>query len=59
MGFWQKYGVSNSSWRRMICAPCAAARRTSFSALAMLADRSQEQAIWVAATVTMRDMATS
>src|SRR5690606_36924145 len=37
-------------------APLAAAWRTSFSALAILAARSQEQAIWVAATVTMRDM---
>ncbi|MFD2406847.1 hypothetical protein ACFSVK_15765 [Azorhizophilus paspali] len=43
----------------MTCAPLAAASRTSRSALAMLAARSQEQAIWVAATVTMRDMATS
>ncbi len=59
LGFWQKYGVSNSSWIRMICAPLAAASRTSLSALAMLAWRSQEQAIWVAATVTTRDMETS
>ncbi|MOA53351.1 hypothetical protein D3C78_1768010 [compost metagenome] len=56
MGFWQKYGVSNSSWIRMICAPSAAAWRTSFSALAIFAALSQEQAIWVAATVTIRDM---
>ncbi|GAD61007.1 hypothetical protein PA6_003_01360 [Aquipseudomonas alcaligenes NBRC 14159] len=40
----------------MICAPWAAAARTSFSALAILAALSQEQAIWVAATVTIRDM---
>ena len=31
----QKYGVSNSSWIRMICAPCFAASRTSRSAVAM------------------------
>ncbi|MFF6514635.1 hypothetical protein ACET47_27205 [Pseudomonas aeruginosa] len=40
----------------MICAPLAAAWRTSFSARAMFAGRSQEQAIWVAATVTLRVM---
>src|SRR5476649_1077083 len=55
-GFWQKYGASNSSWIRMICAPLAAASRTSLSAVSRLASRSQEQAIWVAATVTIRLM---
>src|SRR5690554_695244 len=43
----------------MICAPCAAAWRTSCSALAILAWRSQLQLIWVAATVTRRGMAFS
>ena len=50
----QKYGVSNNSGSRMICAPRAAASRTSFSALAMLPARSQSQRICVAATVTWR-----
>src|SRR5690554_1361177 len=43
----------------MICAPCAAAWRTSCSALAILAWRSQLLLIWVAATVTRRGMAFS
>ena len=50
----QKYGVSNNSWIRMICAPCFAAWRTSFSALAMFASTSQPQANCVAATTTSR-----
>src|ERR1700682_1316673 len=50
----QKYGVSNSSGRRMTCAPRAAAWRTSCSALAMLSSVSQSHAIWMAATVTGR-----
>src|SRR5277367_4369613 len=49
----QKYGVSNNSWIRITWAPRAAASRISFSARAMFASRSQLQAIWVAATVTM------
>src|ERR1700719_3514379 len=50
----QKYGVSNSSGRRMTCAPRAAAWRTSCSALAILSPMSQSHAIWMAATVTGR-----
>ena len=49
----QKYGVSNSSCSRITFAPLAAASRTSFSARATLASRSQLQAICVAATVTV------
>src|SRR5690606_7665342 len=59
LGFWQKYGVSNSSWIRITWAPLAAASRTSVSALAMFAWQSQEHAIWVAATVTVRVMTAS
>src|SRR5690606_26037506 len=43
----------------MIWAPWRAASRTSCSAQAMFAWRSQEQAIWVAATVTIRLMTLS
>jgi len=50
----QKYGVSNNSWIRMICAPCCAAWRTSRSAVAMLASISQPHANCIAATVTSR-----
>src|SRR5689334_10906961 len=50
----QKYGVSNSSWSRMICAPWSAALRARRSARAMLASTSHSHAIWVAATVTRR-----
>src|SRR5450432_2187534 len=50
----QKYGVSNSSGSRMICAPRPAASRTSASPRAMLAAASQPQDIWMAATVTGR-----
>src|SRR5689334_3528985 len=50
----QKYGVSNSSWSRMICVPWSAALRARRSARAMLASTSHSHAIWVAATVTRR-----
>jgi hypothetical protein len=50
----QKYGVSNNSWIRMICAPRFAASRTSRSAVAMLRSTSQLQANCMAATVTSR-----
>ena len=52
----QKYGVSNSSWMRMICAPRFAASRTSRSAVAMLRSMSQPQANCMAATVTLRSV---
>src|SRR5262245_25858193 len=48
----QKYGVSNSSCRRMTLAPWSAALRARRSARAMLASTSQSHAICVAATVT-------
>src|SRR5882724_8234558 len=50
----QKYGASNNSGSRMICAPRAAASRTSLSAFAMLPAVSQPQDIWMPATVTWR-----
>src|SRR5882724_7794847 len=52
----QKYGASNNSGSRMICAPRAAASRTSLCALAMLPAASQSQDIWMAATVTWRGL---
>src|SRR3954454_20180475 len=52
----QKYGASNNSGSRMICAPRPAASRTSFSALAMLPATFQSQDICVAATVTWRGL---
>src|SRR5690606_26617601 len=59
LGIWQKYGVSNNSWIRMICEPLAAAWRTSCSALAILAWRAQLQLIWRAAAGTRRRMGVS
>src|SRR6185437_289890 len=50
----QKYGVSNSSGSRMICAPRAAASRTSCSAFVMFAAASQPHDIWIVARVTGR-----
>src|SRR5246127_3495559 len=50
----QKYGVSNSSGSRMICAPLEAAWRTRRSARAMLPSMSQSHAICTAATDTGR-----
>src|SRR5947208_4837289 len=50
----QKYGVSNSSGSRMICAPRAAAWRTRRSARATLPSMSQSHAICTAATDTGR-----
>src|SRR6266850_2664420 len=52
----QKYGASNNSGRRMICAPRAAAARTSWCAFAILPAASQSQDIWMAATVTWRGL---
>src|SRR5882757_5185072 len=52
----QKYGASNNSGSRMICAPRAAASRTNFSAFAILPSASQSHDIWVAATVTWRGL---
>src|SRR6266702_106807 len=52
----QKYGASNNSGSRMICAPRAAASRTSLCAFAILPAASQSQDIWMAATVTWRGL---
>src|SRR5687767_8481330 len=48
----QKYGVSNSSCKRMTCAPFLTAWRNTRSAEAMLVAASSVQANWVAAKVT-------
>src|ERR1700730_3161147 len=52
----QKYGASNNSGSRMICAPRAAASRTSLCAFVILPAASQSQDIWMAATVTWRGL---
>ena len=50
----QKYGVSNSSWMRMICAPCFAACAHQPLGGGDVRATSQPQANCIAATVTSR-----